>query len=213
MIAPNTLPEIENLTVLALYRPITVVTGGYFHETPVYYEAGRFSHKIRPSTPIPRRCEKSLMNTFRRSIIKLLLASSAVTTASLFGVRTAFAAVWNKTGFESKSSSDALKTLGVSAPTASRDIQITAPEIAENGAQVPVTVTSKIPNTHSISIVVDKNPFPLSSTFEFSSGAESYVSTRLKMGQTSNVIAVIKADGKFYTATKEVKVTIGGCGG
>ena len=78
---------------------------------------------------------------------------------------------------------------------------------------MPVTVTSKIPNTQSISIVVDKNPFPLSSTFEFSNGAESYVSTRLKMGQTSNVIAVIKADGKFYTATKEVKVTIGGCGG
>jgi sulfur-oxidizing protein SoxY len=87
------------------------------------------------------------------------------------------------------------------------------PEIAENGAQVPVTVLSKIPNTQSISIVIDKNPFPLSSTFEFSNGAETYVSTRLKMGQTSNVIALVKADGKSFTATKEVKVTIGGCGG
>ncbi len=89
----------------------------------------------------------------------------------------------------------------------------TAPEIAENGAQVPVTVTSRIANTQSISIIVDKNPFPLSSTFEFAGGAEGYVSTRLKMGQTSNVIAVVKADGKFFSASKEVKVTIGGCGG
>lgn len=153
------------------------------------------------------------MNSLRRSIVKFLLASAAAGATGLLGVRAAVAAVWNKAGFESKSSTDALKALGVTAATPSRDIQITAPEIAENGAQVPVTVTSRIPNTQSISIVVDKNPFPLSSTFEFSNGAESYVSTRLKMGQTSNVVALIKADGKFFTATREVKVTIGGCGG
>ena len=146
-------------------------------------------------------------------MVKFLMASSALATASLLGMRSAIAAVWNKTGFESKTTADALKTLGVSGATANREIQITAPEIAENGAQVPVTVTSKIPNTQSISIVVDKNPFPLSCTFEFSNGAESFISTRLKMGQTSNVIALIKADGKFFTATKEIKVTIGGCGG
>jgi sulfur-oxidizing protein SoxY len=145
--------------------------------------------------------------------LKLLLASSSLAASGLIGARAAFAAVWNKAGFESKTTADALKALGVAGATASRDIQITAPEIAENGAQVPVTVLSKIPNTQSISIVIDKNPFPLSSTFEFSNGAESYVSTRLKMGQTSNVIALVKADGKFFTATKEVKVTIGGCGG
>jgi sulfur-oxidizing protein SoxY len=78
---------------------------------------------------------------------------------------------------------------------------------------VPVTITSKIANTQSISIVIDKNPFPLSSTYEFSNGADSYVSTRLKMGQTSNVVAIVKADGKFFSASKEIKVTIGGCGG
>ncbi len=153
------------------------------------------------------------MNPLRRSVLKFLLASSALATTGLLGMRSAMAAVWNKAGFDSKSTPEALKTLGVAGAAVSRDIQITAPEIAENGAQVPVTVTSKIPNTQSISVVVDKNPFPLSSTFEFSNGAESYVSTRLKMGQTSNVIAVVKADGKFFTATKEVKVTIGGCGG
>jgi sulfur-oxidizing protein SoxY len=153
------------------------------------------------------------MNPLRRTLVKFLIASSSVAAAGLLGVRAAFAAAWNKAGFEAKSTADALKTLGVAGATVSRDIQITAPEIAENGAQVPVTVISKIQNTQSISIVIDKNPFPLSSTFEFSNGADSYVSTRLKMGQTSNVIAIVKADGKYFTATREVKVTIGGCGG
>jgi len=153
------------------------------------------------------------MNPLRRTLLKLLLTSSSLAASGLLGARAAFAAVWNKAGFESKTTAEALKSLGVGSAPASKDIQITAPEIAENGAQVPVTVLSRLPNTQSISIVIDKNPFPLSSTFEFANGAESYVSTRLKMGQTSNVIALVKADGKFYTATKEVKVTIGGCGG
>lgn len=153
------------------------------------------------------------MNPLRRKLVRFAVASSALAVSGLAGMRAAIAAVWNKAGFESKSAAEALKTLGATGATASRDIQISAPEIAENGAQVPVTVTSRIANTQSISIIVDKNPFPLSSTFEFAGGAEGYVSTRLKMGQTSNVIAVVKADGKFFSATKEVKVTIGGCGG
>ena len=146
-------------------------------------------------------------------MIKFLLASSGLAVSSLTGARNAFAAIWNKAGFEAKTTADALKSLGITGATASRDILITAPEIAENGAQVPVTITSKIANTQSISIVIDKNPFPLSSTYEFSNGADSYVSTRLKMGQTSNVVAIVKADGKFFSASKEIKVTIGGCGG
>lgn len=153
------------------------------------------------------------MNPLRRKLVRFAVASSALAVSGLAGMRAAIAAVWNKAGFESKSAAEALKTLGATGATASRDIQISAPEIAENGAQVPVTVTSRIANTQSISIIVDKNPFPLSSTFEFAGGAEGYVSTRLKMGQTSNVIAVVKADGKFFSASKEVKVTIGGCGG
>ena len=146
-------------------------------------------------------------------MIKFLLASSGLAVSSLTGARNAFAAIWNKAGFEAKTTADALKTLGIAGAAASRDILIAAPEIAENGAQVPVTVTSKIANTQSISIVIDKNPFPLSSIYEFSNGADAYVSTRLKMGQTSNVVAIVKADGKFFTASKEIKVTIGGCGG
>src|SRR4051812_44360749 len=156
------------------------------------------------------------MDQIRR---KLLTAISAVLPlavaagAGLFRATNAVAAVWNKTGFDAKVAADAMRSIGATGAQSSKEIVLTAPDIAENGAQVPVTVLSKIPNTQSISIVVDKNPFPLNSTFDFAAGAEGYVSTKLKMGQTSNVIAVVKADGKFFTAIKEVKVTIGGCGG
>jgi sulfur-oxidizing protein SoxY len=122
------------------------------------------------------------------------------------------AAEWNQDAFSAKAVNDALKSLGASNMIESKDIVITAPEIAENGAVVPVAVASKIPNTQSISIIAEKNPFPLAASFNVANGSEGYVSTRLKMGETSNVRAVVKADGKFYTAVKEVKVTIGGCG-
>ena len=105
-----------------------------------------------------------------------------------------------------------MKSLGATGAIESKDIVITAPDIAENGAVVPVAVTSKIPNTQQISIIAEKNPFPLAATFDVANGGEGYVSTRIKMGQTSDVWAVVKADGKFFTARKEVKITVGGCG-
>lgn len=160
--------------------------------------------------------EEITMHPLRRRLLNALGAALPLALAAGAGVLragNALAATWNKTGFEAKAAPDALKSLGVTGAQASKDITLTTPDIAENGAQVPVTVTSKIPNTQSISIIVEKNPFPLSSTFEFSSGADGYVSTKLKLGQTSNVVAIVKADGKYFTATKEVKVTIGGCGG
>jgi len=89
---------------------------------------------------------------------------------------------------------------------------ITAPDIAENGAVVPIAVTSRLPKTQQISIVAEKNPFPLAATFDLAGGGEGYVSARIKMGQTSDVWAVVKADGKYYVARKEVKITVGGCG-
>ena len=153
------------------------------------------------------------MNHLRRTLLKVTGAMLVSATASMLKIGHALAASWNKAGFEAKVPGDALKALGATTTAPSKDIAITAPDIAENGAQVPVTVSSKLANTQSISIVVDKNPFPLSSSFDFANGAESYVSTKIKMGQTSNVIAVVKADGKFFTASREVKVTIGGCGG
>jgi sulfur-oxidizing protein SoxY len=152
------------------------------------------------------------MNPLRRTFLKLA-GATALAAAGALRYGHAIAAAWNKAGFESKATADVLKSLGAAGAASSKDIAISAPDIAENGAQVPVTVGSKIPNTQSISIVADKNPFPLIGTFDLANGADGYVSTKVKMGQTSNVIAIVKADGKFFTASREIKVTIGGCGG
>jgi len=104
-------------------------------------------------------------------------------------------------------------SLGSSDYSPSDAIKLKAPDIAENGAVVPVTVSSSMANVDAISIIATSNPGPLTSTYQLSSVSEPYVSTRIKMAKTGDVIAVIKADGKLYSATKEVKVTIGGCGG
>jgi sulfur-oxidizing protein SoxY len=155
------------------------------------------------------------MKEVRRSFLKFAGSVAALAAAGAAGLlRTAesWAAEWNKAGFESKVLADALKSLGAANPAESKDIVITAPDIAENSALVPVAVTSKLANTQQISIVAEKNPFPLAATFEISNGAEGYVRTDLKMGQTSDVWAVVKADGKFYVARTEVKITVGGCG-
>jgi sulfur-oxidizing protein SoxY len=132
--------------------------------------------------------------------------------AGLLAPVRAFAA-WNKAAFDAKAVPALLQQLGAGTPIESADILIKAPEIAENGAVVPIEVFSKLPGTTSISVLVEKNPSPLISTFRFASGAEGFVSTRIKMGETSPVRAVVEAGGKFYTAAKEVKVTLGGCGG
>ena len=97
--------------------------------------------------------------------------------------------------------------------TESSAISMKAPEIAENGAVVPVTISTTLPNVESISIVVEKNPRPLAASFEIPPGTLPEVSSRIKMGQTSQVMAVIKTDSGVFSASKEVKVTIGGCGG
>jgi sulfur-oxidizing protein SoxY len=155
------------------------------------------------------------MNNLRRTFLNMAGGAGTLAIAAAAGLLksgTTWAAPWNKSAFESKAMADALKSLGAANLIESNDISITAPDIAENGAIVPVAVTSKISNTQSISILAEKNPFPLAATFDVSSGGDSYVSTRLKMGQTSIVRVVIKADGKFYTAAKEVKITVGGCG-
>lgn len=145
----------------------------------------------------------------RRTVLKL---SAVIGALSLGVVKPSFVFAWNKAAFESKALADALKSIGATNISESRDITITAPDIAENGAVVPVAVTSKIPNTQSIAILAEKNPFPLAASFDVAGSGEGYVSVRVKMGQTSNVHAIVKADGKFYSAVKEVKVTIGGCG-
>ena len=155
------------------------------------------------------------MNIARRTFLRLTGGAGAFAAAFAVGLVSSgrvLAANWNKAGFESKALADAMKSLGATGATESKDIVITAPDIAENGAVVPVAVTSKLPNTQQISIIAEKNPFPLAATFDISGGSEGYVSARIKMGQTSDVWAVVKAGGKYYTARKEVKITVGGCG-
>ena len=122
---------------------------------------------------------------------------------------------WNKAAFDTKTLAEAVRAMGGATPVESKEVQFVSPtpDIAENGAVVPVEVTSRIPNTQSISIVAEKNPFPLVATYDLANGAEGYASTRMKMGQTSNVRAIVKAGDKYFYAVKEVKVTIGGCGG
>jgi len=121
---------------------------------------------------------------------------------------------WNKAAFDVKGNlNEAVKALGGSGASESKDIQMTSPDIAENGAVVPFTVTSKLPKTESIALLVEKNPNMLAANFTIPDGTEPWINTRIKMGQTSNVIALVKADGKYYYTSKEVKVTLGGCGG
>jgi sulfur-oxidizing protein SoxY len=148
------------------------------------------------------------MNSLRRNAFRF----TAALAASLLLPLRAFAA-WNREAFQSKTAADALKGLGVGASTESKDVAIDAPQIAENGAVVPIEITSNLPNTKSISVVIEKNPFPLAAKFDFGEGALPYVKVNVKMGESSFVRVVAEAGGRFYTASKEVKVTIGGCGG
>lgn len=156
------------------------------------------------------------INLARRKALK---AGSGIGLFALFGalglLRPGMAfAEWNKTAFSAKTMDEALTAMGVAAPENNAVfIQLTVPEIAENGAIVPVKVASTLLNVEQISILVDKNPSVLAANFIFPAGTESMVTTRVKMGQTCNVVALVKADGKFYRTAKEVKVTAGGCGG
>jgi sulfur-oxidizing protein SoxY len=152
------------------------------------------------------------MDTTRRSLLKSTGAFGILLAAGVITAQQAFAASDARTGFDAKTLSEALATLGGTAVD-SKDIAITTPDIAENGAVVPVTVNSSIPNTQEIYIFVEKNPSPLAAIFMIPADTESTVQTRLKMGQSTNVIVVVKANGKLFTASKETKVTLGGCGG
>ena len=154
------------------------------------------------------------MNIKRRQTIRAGSSLALVAAAISAGVLpTSAFANWNKAAFEAKSMADVLKAMGGASAEKSTDIIITAPDIAENGAVVPIAVASKIAGTQSISILVEKNPSSLAAEFEILPGTEANVGTRVKMGQSSNIHAVVKAGGKYYVATKEVKVTLGGCGG
>lgn len=157
------------------------------------------------------------MDALRRTLLKGAGATGAIAAAMAAGVlkpSQVLAAEYNRAAFEAKDVAGALKNIGAGSTADHAGIVIKAPDIAENGAVVPVDVSSTIPNTISLAVLVDKNPLPLSGAFDFANGALPELALRLKMGQTSLVEAIAKtADGKFYKAKKEVKVTVGGCGG
>jgi sulfur-oxidizing protein SoxY len=149
------------------------------------------------------------MDNLRRQ----LLRGAAALAAGLLSPLAALAATWNKEAFGAKTAADALKGIGATDAAPSKDVVIDAPEIAENGAVVPIEVSSNIPGTTALIVVIDKNPFPLTARFDFKDGALPFVKVNVKMGETSDVRAIAEANGKHYSATKNIKVTIGGCGG
>ena len=152
----------------------------------------------------------------RRTFLKGSVAAGAVSAAVGAGLLTPrmVLAAWPSAAFEAKSVDGALDALmGSHQLEGSDKIAIRAPDIAENGAVVPVSVTAEIPGAEAISIIAEKNAAPLTASFILGANTEAFVSTRIKMGKTSSVIAVVKANGKLYSTGKEVKVTIGGCGG
>lgn len=150
----------------------------------------------------------NITNQTRRRVLKSLSIFSVLTLLP----KTVFAQ-WPKAAFESDELKSAIQSLYGAEAVDSDKINLKAPDIAENGAVVPISVTTDLENVESISIYVEQNPNPLAASFELNPSLVSDVSTRIKMGKTSNVIAAVKADGKVYTVRKEVKVTIGGCGG
>ena len=145
------------------------------------------------------------MNRIRRALLAALVFAIARPLAAL--------AAWNKEAFSAKTPGEALKSLGIANPQPSKDLTIEVPEIAENGAVVPIEISSSIPGTTALIVVIDKNPFPLISRFDFKEGALPFVKLNAKLGETSDVRVLAEAAGKYYVTTREVKVTIGGCGG
>jgi sulfur-oxidizing protein SoxY len=150
------------------------------------------------------------MQAQRRELLKLF---SLMATAGLLPVAPAWAEEWNKAAFEAKKMDDVIRMLGGGAPQQSVDVVLNGPEIAENGALVPLEIESTLTNTESIAILIEKNPNILAAYFSIPSGTLPWLQTRVKMAETCNVYALAKAGGKFYYAAREIKVTIGGCGG
>jgi sulfur-oxidizing protein SoxY len=156
---------------------------------------------------------ESMLN--RRIFLQNAMGTGAVAIAASCGllIPGSILAAWNEAAFNAKGIEPAMSAAGLKGATASDKIKIKAPDIAENGAVVPVTISTSLAGAEKISIFTEKNGTPLTAIFTLGKGTEAYISTRIKMGTTSNIIAVVSAGGKQYKAHKEVKVTIGGCGG
>lgn len=146
----------------------------------------------------------------RRFVALSAGALGAIALATCWPIRAMAQAL--ESAFKAKKVDEVFKALG-SQPTVSDQVTLTTPDIAENGAVVPVSVSSALPGTEQILILVELNPNPLAASFTFPEGTEPSISTRVKVGQTCNLYAVVKAKGQYYMAMRETKVTLGGCGG
>lgn len=153
------------------------------------------------------------MDGRRRTFVTRASAALAAAAVATFAAPLRALAAWNKEAFGAKSAAEALKGIGAPDAAPSKDLVLDAPEIAENGSVVPIEITSNIPGTKSIAVLVDKNPFPLVAKFDFLDDAVPFVKLNVKMGETSDVRVIAEAGGKHYVATRQIKVTIGGCGG
>ena len=153
------------------------------------------------------------MNQSRRDAMRIATVLGLAVSAGILKPGVAFAAEWNAKVFDAKTIKEVEQALGTGAVATSKDVAITGPDIAENGAVVPVSVTSSLPKTEYVAILIEKNPQPMAASFNIPEGTDTTVTTRVKMGGTSNVHALVKADGKWFTSSKEIKVTLGGCGG
>lgn len=151
-----------------------------------------------------------MLDTKRRIFLKESLATGAIGAAWATGLL----AEWPKSVFEAKDVPEVLKGLYGTDVTENNDaVQIKAPEIAENGSVVPITVESNLPGITQIALFSSINTYPLAADFQLTASMVPYISTRIKMSKTGDVVAVIKAGDKLYSSRKEIKVTIGGCGG
>lgn len=156
------------------------------------------------------------MNNQRRNVLKSGSGAALLGMLAAAGIINPGMALadWNKAAFDAKSMADTLKALGVAGTTDSKDVQVTGPDIAENGAVVPLAVASTLPGIKQLVLLVEKNPNALVAVFNMGPELEASFATRAKMGESSDVYAVaITGDGKAHFAKKEVKVTLGGCGG
>lgn len=157
------------------------------------------------------------INTTRRTILKTATLATTLGASGMLNLLTtpAVQAAWPVDAFNSQSVDDVVKTLFDSQVVVedADNIILKVPDIAENGAVVPVSVKTSLPGVTQIAVLVPDNPLPMTASFKLGQGAKADVSTRIKMGKTSDVIALVEANGKIYSATKNIKVTIGGCGG
>jgi sulfur-oxidizing protein SoxY len=155
-----------------------------------------------------------MMTQTRREMLQRSAAVAGMLASLGLLPQLAHANTWNKAAFDAKNMADLMKALGTSAPAESKDVTITGPDIAENGAVVPVGCSTTLAGAKKLMILVEKNPNMLCALFDVTEGVDPNFSTRVKMGQSSDVYAVaVMADNKVLFAKKEIKVTLGGCGG